>query len=120
VSVKSVSSTDNVLKGGVVGAVVNALAIASVKFMLKFLHLIVFRKCHVSDALLEAGKKVFEGLVILLGKVLEFGVGSSLTVTVAVPLGYLDKAFFGGLESKGRVIGIETNEEAVEDGAGSA
>jgi hypothetical protein len=42
VGVEGVSSSNDVLNGGVVGAIVNTLAVASIKFVLELLHLVGF------------------------------------------------------------------------------
>jgi hypothetical protein len=53
VSVKGIASTDDVLYGSVEGAVVNALAVAGVKFVLELLHLLVLREAKVGRTFLE-------------------------------------------------------------------
>jgi hypothetical protein len=82
VSVKGIASTDDVLHRSVEGAVVNALAVAGVEFVL-----------------LETSQEILEGFVKFLDKVLKFRVRAGLAMTITILVVKLVEALLGRSEA---------------------
>jgi hypothetical protein len=99
VSVKGIASTDDVLHRSVEGAVVNALAVAGVEFVLELLHLLVLREAKVGRTFLETSQEILEGFVKFLDKVLKFRVRAGLAMTITILVVKLVEALLGRSEA---------------------